>query len=245
MTRAHVEGERQMARRALGSIVGLRREYEDWYRVLHRHVFPAVLDRISRSNVRNYSIFLHGSVLFSHLEYAGADYAGDMAAMAADEATREWWRLTDPMQVRLPEAADGEWWARLAVFVAHEAEGPGQGSAAPERLAFVLPRPACPPQPGTVLRGIRTLRAFGARDCLYVYVEADRPADARTIQCSLRDWFAVGSEPVPIEEVFHTDGEVSSTAAATPHAAARQNLAALALCPGIGPTPVRSDRRMG
>ncbi len=34
-----------------------------------------------------------------------------MAAIAADETTQAWWKLTDPCQQRLGTAADNEWWA--------------------------------------------------------------------------------------------------------------------------------------
>jgi len=102
-----------MPPRPLGSIIGLRPEFDQRYRVLHRHVFPEVLERIARSNIRNYSIYLHDGILFSHLEYVGEDYDADMAAMAGDETTREWWQLTDPMQAPLDERVAGEWWAKL------------------------------------------------------------------------------------------------------------------------------------
>ena len=70
-----------------------------------------MLAALSRAHVRNYSIFLRDGLLFSYLEYAGEDYAADMAAIAADEATRRWWQLTDPCQQPLDSAADGERWA--------------------------------------------------------------------------------------------------------------------------------------
>ncbi len=34
-----------------------------------------------------------------------------MAAMAADEATQQWWLITDAMQEPLPEAPPGQHWA--------------------------------------------------------------------------------------------------------------------------------------
>ncbi|MGF6882869.1 L-rhamnose mutarotase [Nocardia sp. GAS34] len=81
------------------------------YRQLHRAVPEPVLDRLRRSNITNYSIHLLGDRLFSYFEYHGDDLEADLAAMAADEATRHWWRLTDPCQEPVPEARPGEWWA--------------------------------------------------------------------------------------------------------------------------------------
>ena len=99
-----------------GLIVGLREEKIEEYNRLHADVWPDVLDRIRRSNIRNYSIFLRKlpdgkHYLFSYFEYVGSDFAADMAAMAADPRTQEWWKITDRCQEPLPDRAEGEWWA--------------------------------------------------------------------------------------------------------------------------------------
>lgn len=101
----------------VGSVIRLRREYEERYVILHRHVFPEVAERIRKSNIRNYSIFLRDGVLFSHFEYIGEDFKSDMAAMG-DPVTREWWKLTEPMQAPLRTREKGEWWAS-ATFLGH------------------------------------------------------------------------------------------------------------------------------
>jgi L-rhamnose mutarotase len=93
------------------SVIRLRPEHEQEYRKLHRAVWPEVLAALTRAHVRNYSIFLRDGLLFSYLEYTGDDYAADMAAIAADEATRRWWQLTDPCQQPVDSAGEGEWWA--------------------------------------------------------------------------------------------------------------------------------------
>lgn len=95
----------------IATVIRLRPEKEDEYRRLHADVWPAVLDRLTRSNVRNYSIFLRDGVLFSYLEYVGSDYDADMAAIAADPETQRWWTFTDPCQQPVDTAAAGEWWA--------------------------------------------------------------------------------------------------------------------------------------
>lgn len=98
------------------SIVGLRPEKLEEYVRLHREVWPSVLERIRLCNIRNYSIFYRDGLLFSYFEYHGNDYAADMAAMAADPATQEWWKLTDPCQKPLETAAPGQWWAPAEEF---------------------------------------------------------------------------------------------------------------------------------
>ena len=80
-----------------GSIIGLKPEYEERYIILHKHTFPGVLNRIRKCNIQNYSIFLRDGLLFSHFEYVGSDFDADMANMA-DDTTKDWWKLTDPMQ---------------------------------------------------------------------------------------------------------------------------------------------------
>ena len=100
-----------------GSGIGLRQGYEERYIILHRNVFPGVLTRIRASNIRNYSIFLAGGKLFSHYEYVGKDYAGDMAAMG-DPITKDWWKLTDPMQSPMRGRKKGEWWT-TAIQLGH------------------------------------------------------------------------------------------------------------------------------
>ena len=101
-------------------VIGIRPETLDEYRRLHADVWPEVLDRIRRSNVRNYSIFLREpeNLLFSYYEYHGDDHDADMAAMADDPKTKEWWAICMPMQRPLEARRDGEWWAAMpSVFL--------------------------------------------------------------------------------------------------------------------------------
>ena len=92
-------------------LVGVRPDKRDEYLELHAAVWPEIEQRISDSNITNYSIFILGDRLAAYFEYIGDDFAADMAAMAADPKTREWWALTDPCQEPLPDAASGAIWA--------------------------------------------------------------------------------------------------------------------------------------
>jgi L-rhamnose mutarotase len=87
---------------------------EQEYLRLHRSVWPEVLRQITASNIRNYTIFLRDGMLFSYYEYVGQDHAADMAAMAADPATRDWWKLTDPCQHQVRGMDPGQRWAPMA-----------------------------------------------------------------------------------------------------------------------------------
>ena len=98
-----------------GSIIGLNPERIAEYKHLHAAVWPEVLATISSCNIRNYSIFLREleNLLFSYFEYHGSDFAADMARMAADPKTQEWWKICDPCQVPLETRATSEWWVDM------------------------------------------------------------------------------------------------------------------------------------
>src|SRR5689334_21529514 len=96
----------------IAQIIGVKPEQIEAYERIHLAVWPEVLAMIHACNIRNYSIFRHGNLLFAYFEYIGSDYETDMAKMAADPKTREWWTHTDPMQEPLPDHAPGEWWTR-------------------------------------------------------------------------------------------------------------------------------------
>ena len=96
-----------------GSVIDLRPEFEEEYKKLHASVWPGVLEQIQKSNIQNYSIFLHEGRLYSYLEYAGDDFQGDMDRMAQDSETVRWWDVCKPMQKKLPTAKEDEWWAEI------------------------------------------------------------------------------------------------------------------------------------
>lgn len=96
-----------------GMTIHLRPEAEAAYKRYHAAVWPEVLSKISECHIRNYSIFLRDGILFSYFEYFGTDFAADMAKMAADPKTQEWWAIMEPMQQPLENRAKGEWWAAM------------------------------------------------------------------------------------------------------------------------------------
>lgn len=103
----------------MGMVIGIRPDRIAEYKRTHADVWPEVLDRITRSNIRNYTIFLREpeNLLFAYWEYHGKNFAADMAEMAKDEATQRWWAIHGPMQEPLASRAAGEHWAMMeAVF---------------------------------------------------------------------------------------------------------------------------------
>ncbi len=97
----------------IGQIIGIKPEAIEEYERLHAAVWPEVLATIHACNIRNYSIFRHGTTLFAYFEYIGDDFAADMAKMAEDPKTREWWTHTDPLQEPLADRAPGQWWTGM------------------------------------------------------------------------------------------------------------------------------------
>ncbi|MDH3652439.1 MAG: L-rhamnose mutarotase [Saprospiraceae bacterium] len=119
------EDEKALATSAMpvkryGSVIKVKPEKLDQYKQLHADPWPGILDQISKSNIRNYSIYLKDDYLFSYFEYTGNDFAADMAKMAADSLTQAWWKMTDPCQVPLETRAEGEWWASMEEVFHHD-----------------------------------------------------------------------------------------------------------------------------
>lgn len=99
----------------MAMVIGLKEEKTSEYRQLHAAAWSGVLDCLSRSNIRNYSIYLKEpeNLLFSYFEYHGTDFASDSRAIAADPTTQNWWTHTDPCQEPLVTRKPGEWWASM------------------------------------------------------------------------------------------------------------------------------------
>ena len=96
-----------------GQIIGVDPQQFEKYKKYHSAVWPEVLEMITACHIRNYSIYHKDGLLFAYMEYTGDDFAADMAKMAADTRTIEWWNVMMPMQQPLSTRADGEWWADM------------------------------------------------------------------------------------------------------------------------------------
>ena len=96
-----------------GQVIRLRAGVLERYKRFHAAVWPEVASMINACHIRNFTIWHKDGYLFSSFEYHGSDYAADMARMAADPKTLEWWAIMEPMQDPLPTRAAGEWWANM------------------------------------------------------------------------------------------------------------------------------------
>jgi L-rhamnose mutarotase len=99
--------------RRYGQLIGLKPEAYQEYVKHHANVWPGVLKTIHDCNIRNYSIFFKDNMLYAYFEYIGDDFAADMAKMAADPVTQDWWAIMEPMQQPIPTRKEGEWWANM------------------------------------------------------------------------------------------------------------------------------------
>ncbi len=96
-----------------GQIIGVDPQSYKTYKEYHAAVWPEILDMISACNISNYSIFHKDGMLFAYFEYVGEDFAADMAKMADDPKTQEWWDIMIPMQCPVDNRSEGEWWANV------------------------------------------------------------------------------------------------------------------------------------
>ena len=96
-----------------GQLIGVKPDKLKEYKRYHAAIWPDILDMIQQCNIRNYTIYHKDGLLFAYFEYVGDDFAADMAKMAADPKTQEWWAIMMPMQQPVATRAEGEWWAEM------------------------------------------------------------------------------------------------------------------------------------
>ena len=94
----------------VAQVLGVKKETLEAYKQLHANIWPGVAKMITECNINNYSIYELNGQLFSYFEYTGEDYDGDMAKMAADPLTQQWWDVCKPLQVPDPNRPEGAWW---------------------------------------------------------------------------------------------------------------------------------------
>ncbi len=202
------------------SLISLKPEFTEQYIILHKHTFPEVLDRIAKSNIRNYSIFLNNNLLFSHYEYCGKNYDHDMALLG-DEATKEWWKITDAMQEPLATRNEREWWA--ATEQLYVWENPGFKYGELKRQAFKCDVNAISSALKSVLitvlqlaaqqwtKAFKTVIVSFKEASIYGYVEFDLQSacnidELKELLSSAFSTYTVkNSNFVDMEEVFHTN----------------------------------------
>ena len=132
----------QPAPRRFGGAIKLKPDKYQRYRELHDDVWEQVLERMYKSNIRNFVIYYHKetSTMFQSFEWVGhwqqarnkrplsrakenELFEADMRAIADDPVTRKWWKECEPCQepfsqwkrgsTLLSNGGTGDWWANL------------------------------------------------------------------------------------------------------------------------------------
>ena len=99
--------------RRIGEMIKIKPEGLEAYKKYHASPLPGVNERIQASNIHNYSIYQRGEYMFAYYEYVGDDFEADMAKMAADPVTQEWWNLVKPLMQPLEDRQEGEFWSGM------------------------------------------------------------------------------------------------------------------------------------
>lgn len=81
-----------------GFVVNVVPQLREEYLRLHREVWPQVEHTLRACHITNYTIFILDTTLFAYYEYTGEDHEADMARIAADPTTQQWWVHTSPCQ---------------------------------------------------------------------------------------------------------------------------------------------------
>lgn len=81
--------------RRFGSVARVKADKLELFKEAHAIGWPEVLVALRRSHLGNYSIFLHGDLLFTYFEYTGDDPGADREEFLADPAMQRWRRLNE------------------------------------------------------------------------------------------------------------------------------------------------------
>lgn len=93
-------------------VTRVKPEKEAEYRLLHQSTWPGTVDRMTRMEYHDFSIFLVelGDEIYEmfYVEFVGSDAGKDKMGSVAEPAYERWVKQTDPCQKPLPDA-DGIW----------------------------------------------------------------------------------------------------------------------------------------
>ena len=96
-----------------GLVIGIKPKFIEEYKKTHANVWPEVLEKISESKIKNYSIFAQVDRLFAFFEYHGNNFEVDMKKMNESEKFKEWVKLHEKMFRPLEHQDKFEGWIEL------------------------------------------------------------------------------------------------------------------------------------
>ena len=97
----------------IGEMIKIKPEGLAAYKAFHANPMPGVNEKLKECHIRNYSIYQRGDYMFAYYEYDGDDFEGDMALVAADPTTQQWWDLVKPLMQPLEDRLPGEFWSGM------------------------------------------------------------------------------------------------------------------------------------
>ena len=97
-----------MQRKAM--VIGIKPDRIDEYKKYHANPWPEILECISEGNVKNFSIFIHGTILFGYFEYHGQNLEADMKKWGENKKMQEWCDIHIPMLEPLEKGKREDGW---------------------------------------------------------------------------------------------------------------------------------------
>jgi len=97
----------------IGSVIGIKPEFINEYKKTHADVWPEVLEKISESKIKNYSVFAQGDRLFSFFEYYGDNFEEDIKKMKESKKFKEWEKFHEKMFCPLENQDKFKGWVEL------------------------------------------------------------------------------------------------------------------------------------
>ena len=92
------------------SVIGIPQSNWEQFEQHHANVWPEVLKVLHDCNIRNFSMYRYGELLFEYLEYVGSDFESDMKKASENPKNIEWRNLIAPLLERVKEATPSEHW---------------------------------------------------------------------------------------------------------------------------------------
>ena len=99
----------------IGVTIGLRKEALEEYKRIHVKLWPEIERAIQEAGIRNYTIFYNDGQLFGYFEHPGpdAEVAAAIKRLAVAPRMREWWNVTEPLQIPRPDRKPDDWWTYM------------------------------------------------------------------------------------------------------------------------------------
>ena len=73
-------------------IIGIKEECIEEYKKYHANPWPEIEECIANSNIKNFSIYIHKTILFGYFEYFGNNLKANMGLWAENQKMQEWWK---------------------------------------------------------------------------------------------------------------------------------------------------------